>query len=73
MAFDMEENQPEGVALVGSSSFVKALDGKKAYEGLYNLEMVGYTAGAGIQTYPMGFLPLQDLEAHVRSEALRVG
>ena len=55
VAFDMEEKQPEGAALAGSSTFVKSLDRKKAYEGLSNLEMVGYTAGAGTQTYPMGF------------------
>lgn len=62
-AFDMEENQPEGLGLVGSSAFVKhALNesergtgGKNAYAGVYNLEMVGYTAGPGTQRHPPGF------------------
>ena len=55
VAFDLEEKQPEGGALVGSTAFVKASGGKHAYEGLYNLEMVGYTSGPGTQGYPPGF------------------
>ncbi len=55
VAFDMEEVQPEGEALVGSSEFVNSLDPKASYEGLYNLEMVGYSAGPGTQGYPPGF------------------
>ena len=55
VAFDLEEKQPEGGALVGSTAFVKASGGKHAYEGLYNLEMVGYTSGPGTQGYPLGF------------------
>ena len=55
VAFDMEETQPKGRSLVGSSAFVGELDGKDAYEGLYNLEMVGYTSGPRTQGYPLGF------------------
>jgi len=63
VAFDIEEIQPESMALVGSTAFVKhvlsravgATGGKKAYEGLYNLEMVSYTSGPGTQGYPPGF------------------
>ena len=55
VAFDIEEVQPEGAALVGSSEFVNSLDPKASYEGLYNLEMVGYSAGPGTQGYPPGF------------------
>ena len=54
-AFDMEEVQPEGVALVGSTAFAKEAGGRDAYEGVYNLEMVGYTSGPGTQSYPPGF------------------
>ena len=65
MACDMEEKQPEGGALVGSTAFVKALGvktsgvkasgGRGDYEALYNLEMVGYTSGPGTQGHPPGF------------------
>ena len=55
VAFDMEEIQPDGSALVGSTAFVKAAGGKGAYEGVYNLEMVGYTSGPGTQGHPPGF------------------
>ena len=63
VAFDMEENQPEGFGLVGSTAFVKHIlnkgergaAGKNAYAGLYNLEMVGYTSGPGDQRHPPGF------------------
>ena len=55
VAFDLEEAQPEGSGLVGSSAFVEELGGKEAYRGLYNLEMVGYTSGPGGQGHPPGF------------------
>ena len=54
-AFDMEEKQPEGGALAGSRTFVKATGGRGSYEALYNLEMVGYTSGPGTQGHPPGF------------------
>ena len=55
VAFDMEEVQPEGGALVGSQAFVKDLAAQGGYDGLYNLEMVGYTSGPGTQRHPPGF------------------
>ncbi len=55
VAFDMEEKQPGGGALVGSRAFVKATGGNRSYEALYNLEMVGYTSGPGTQGHPPGF------------------
>ena len=55
VAFDMEEVQPEGEALVGSSAFVRDHSGASGYEALYNLEMVGYTSGPHTQEYPPGF------------------
>ncbi len=62
VAFDMEEKQPEGGALLGSTAFVRDLSkrvgrrgGKDVYEGVYNLEMVGYTSGPGTQVHPPGF------------------
>ena len=55
VAFDMEEVQPEGGALVGSQAFVKDFGAQESYEGLYNLEMVGYTSGPGTQRHPSGF------------------
>ena len=55
VCFDQEEKQAGGGALLGSSAFVRAAGGKGAYEGLYNLEMVGYTSGPGSQGYPPGF------------------
>ena len=54
-AFDMEEVQPEGEALVGSTAFVKTAGGKGSYEAVYNLEMVGFTSGPGTQGHPPGF------------------
>ena len=55
VAFDMEEVQPEGRALVGSQAFVDDFAAQGNYEGLYNLEMVGYTSGPGTQRHPTGF------------------
>ena len=65
VAFDMEEKQPPNkVALVGSTAFVNSLlrsqaggavRKRRAYEALYNLEMVGYTSGPGTQGHPPGF------------------
>jgi Zn-dependent M28 family amino/carboxypeptidase len=55
VAFDMEEDQPEGQALVGSTALVEAAGGKGSYEALYNLEMVGFTSGPGTQGHPPGF------------------
>ena len=60
-AFDMEK-QPGGGSLAGSRAFVKdirrkgegVLGEKRAYEGVYNLEMVGYRSGAGTQGHPAG-------------------
>ena len=52
VAFDMEEAQPEREGLVGSSAFVsylEGIEGPPVFEGLYNLEMVGYTSGPGGQ------------------------
>ena len=64
VAFVMEEKQPPNrMALVGSTAFVRHVlskaegtaGGKNAYEGVYNLEMVGYTSGVGTQGHPPGF------------------
>ena len=55
VAFDMEEDQPEGQALVGSTALLKAAGGTGSYEALYNLEMVGFTCGPGAQGHPPGF------------------
>ena len=53
--FDMEEDQPEGQALVGSTALVEAAGGKGSYEALYNLEMVGFTSGTRHPGSPAGF------------------
>ena len=70
VAFDMEEAQPEREGLVGSSAFVSYLDGIEGppvFEGLFNLEMVGYTSGPGGQGHPPGFeLVLPDTFAKVK-------
>ena len=55
VAFDMEETQPEGEGLVGSSAFVREQVSEARYQGVYNLEMVGYTSGPGTQGFPPGF------------------
>ncbi len=55
VAFDMEETQPEGEALVGSRVLAQEVKTGSSYEGMYNLEMVGYTSGPGTQHFPPGF------------------
>ena len=55
VAFDMEEAQPEGEGLVGSSAFVRDEASSTGYDGVYNLEMVGFTSGPGTQRFPPGF------------------
>ncbi len=54
-AFDMEEVQPDGEGLVGSAAFVQDVGTSIQYEGVYNLEMIGFTSGQGTQTLPEGF------------------
>ena len=75
VAFDMEEAQPEREGLVGSSAFVsylEGIEGPPVFEGLYNLEMVGYTSGPGGQGHPPGFeLVLPDAFAKVRERDFR--
>ncbi len=55
VAFDMEEAQPEGEGLVGSGAFVREVASTAGYDGVYNLEMVGFTSGPGTQGVPPGF------------------
>ena len=55
VAFDLEEKQPEGMALAGSTAFVADFGGKGAYSAVINLEMVGFTSGPGTQGHPPGF------------------
>ena len=55
VAFDMEEIQPDDGGLLGSAAFAADPDHRDRYEGVYNLEMVGFTAGPSTQTYPPGF------------------
>ena len=55
VAFDMEETQPEGEGLIGSGAFVRDQASDAKYQGVYNLEMVGYTSGPGTQGFPPGF------------------
>lgn len=55
VAFDMEERQPEGEGVIGSAAFVRDLARAAGYQGVYNLEMVGYTSGPGTQGFPPGF------------------
>ena len=55
VAFDMEEVQPDSMSLVGSGTFVKSMVGEGQYEGVYNLEMIGYASGPNTQGYPPGF------------------
>ena len=72
IAFDMEETQPEGPGLVGSSAFIESAVDKSAYAGLYNLEMVGYTSGPGTQGHPPGFhLILPGVYERVRQRDFR--
>ena len=51
----MEEIQPHGDGLVGSTAFVRDLAPSTRYEGVLNLEMVGFTSGSGTQGFPPGF------------------
>ena len=55
LALDMEERQPEGDALVGSTAFVRERAAGQGYAGVFNLEMVGFTSGPGTQKLPPGF------------------
>ncbi|MFH1141381.1 MAG: M20/M25/M40 family metallo-hydrolase [Chloroflexota bacterium] len=55
VAFDMEETQPEGEGLIGSGAFVHDQASTAGFQGVYNLEMVGYTSGPGTQGFPPGF------------------
>ena len=72
VAFDMEEAQPEGPGLIGSTAFVESAVDKSAYLGLYNLEMVGYTSGPGTQGHPPGFqLILPQVYERVRQRDFR--
>ena len=75
VAFDMEEVQPEGAGLVGSTAFVsylESIEGPPVFEGLYNLEMVGYTSGPGGQGHPPGFdIALPETFAKVQERDFR--
>ena len=75
VAFDMEEVQPEGAGLVGSTAFVsylEGIEGPPVFEGLYNLEMVGYTSGPGGQGHPPGFdIALPETFAKVQERDFR--
>ena len=55
VAFNMEETQPHGDGLVGSAAFVRDLAPYTRYEGVLNLEMVGFASGPGTQSFPSGF------------------
>ena len=55
VAFDMEEIQAHGDGLIGSAASVRDLAPSTRYEGLFNLEMVGFASGPGTQSFPMGF------------------
>lgn len=55
VAFDMEETQPEGAGLIGSGAFVRDQAPTAGYQGVYNLETVGYTSCPGTQGFPSGF------------------
>ena len=66
VVFDMEEAQPEGEGLVGSSAFVRDEASSTGYDGVYNLEMVGFTSGPGTQRFPPGFeLLFPEIYQHV--------
>ncbi len=68
VAFAMEEAQPEGDALVGSSAFVRDTAQAVAYNGVFNLESVGFTSGPGTQDLPPGFqLLFPEVYHHVES------
>ena len=54
-ALDMEERQPQEGALLGGSALAEEAKRGRPYEGVYNLEMIGYTSGPGTQRFPTGF------------------
>ena len=55
VAFDMEERQPQSDGLIGSAAFVRDVAPTARYDGVYNLETVGFTSGPGAQGFPPGF------------------
>ena len=62
VVFDMEE---EG--LVGSRAFVRDEASSAGYDGVYNLEMVGFTSGPGTQRFPPGFdLLFPEVHQHLK-------
>ena len=54
-ALDMEERQPEAGALLGATALASEAKRVRRYDGVYNLEMVGYTSGPNTQSFPPGF------------------
>ena len=67
VAFDMEEN-----GLVGSTTFVQEQTSSTEYQGVYNLEMVGFTSGPGTQELPPGFqLLFHDVHRHLEEQGFR--
>ncbi|MBI4202470.1 MAG: M28 family peptidase [Chloroflexi bacterium] len=52
LAVDMEEPEAGGAALTGSQAFTQEIIGVAGYEGIFNLDMVGYTSGPGTQRLP---------------------
>jgi Zn-dependent M28 family amino/carboxypeptidase len=67
VAFDMEED-----GLVGSTAFVQELTSSTEYQGVYNLEMVGFTSGPGTQELPPGFqLLFHDVHRHLEERGFR--
>ena len=72
VAFDMEETQPEGEGLIGSTAYVREVASSGRPEGVYNLEMIGFTSGPGTQNFPPGFhLLLPHIFQHVRERDFR--
>ncbi len=67
VAFDMEED-----GLVGSTALVQELTSSTGYQGVYNLEMVGFTSGPGTQKLPPGFpLLFPDVHHHLEEREFR--
>jgi hypothetical protein len=67
VAFDMEED-----GLVGSAALVHELTSSTGYQGVYNLEMVGFTSGPGTQELPPGFpLLFPDVHRHLEERGFR--
>ena len=54
-ALDMEEGQPVEGALLGGRALAEEAKRGRRYEGVYNLEMIGYTSGPGTQRFPTWF------------------